>query len=159
MPALPGVSLGVEMAVEHLAPAVRGPWLTVSAVCVGRHGPYWDWFVEVCDDAAHEVVGLCAMRFVADLDVQRYQRRLAPKLAARPTRLTWWLRILDAFRLISVMAIPVQMAYVWQGGWISRLVTEAVLVVAWLVALTGFSSAISDWATVRKGVPPMRETQ
>jgi hypothetical protein len=58
--------------------------------------------------------------------------------------------VLNALRLISIMAIPVQVDYLWQHGWISRLATETVLVVGWLVALTGLPTAVRDWFTVHK---------
>lgn len=145
---MPGVSLGGKLVMEHLAPTVRGAVVTVTAQCTKRRGDgYWEWDVVVVDD--HEVLALVTLGFVADIDVKRYSRRLAAKLAALPIGVRVWLRILDALALISVMAIPVQVAYVWHG-WASMVIVETFLIVGWLVGLTGLPFAVGDWLTIRR---------
>jgi predicted thioesterase len=147
MPAIPGVSLGYEQVIKHLAPTVRGVRVTVTAECTDRRGRDWQWTTVVRDE--HQVLGRCTLWFVGDVDRKRYTaRRLAPKLARRPIRIVCWLALLDALTLTAVLAVPAQAAYVWQHHWM--LGTEITLTVGWLVALTGLPGAISDWLTVRR---------
>lgn len=156
MDAMPGVSLGKTVVVNHKAPAVRGSTVTVDAVCTHAEGRDWEWHVEVRDE--HEVIALVDLGFVADIDGKRYARRLAPKLAARPARIVWWLRILDALALLVVVASPAEAVYAGRG-WISMLALETVLIVGWLLALTGLPFAIGDWFTVRPGVIKKKEAE
>jgi hypothetical protein len=142
---------------KHGAPTVRGAVVTVTAQCTRRVGRYWEWTVVITDDlsadlsADQQVLGRGTLGFVGDVDVKDYtKRRLRPKLAARTMAVRVWLCVLNALRLFSIMAIPVQVDYLWQHGWISRLATETVLVVGWLVALTGLPTAVRDWFTVHK---------
>jgi predicted thioesterase len=148
MGTLPGISLGTEMTVRHRVPTVRGAVVTVMAVCIARQDNYWDWHVEV-RDISNETLALCTLRFVSNIDRRRYRRRLARKIADRSLRLSCWLRILDALSLITIVAIPFQMTYLWQD-WTSRLLIETLLVVGWLLALAGVPCAIVDWITVRR---------
>jgi hypothetical protein len=160
MSAVPGVSLGRRTAVDHVDLAVRGSVVTVTAECTARQGDHWwDWHVEVHDEV-HEVgveperLAWCTLRFFADIDRQRYRRRLASKLAVRPTRVTCWLGILDALAILRVVVTPVPVAYAaWQHDWVLMLTAGGVLIVGWLVALTGLPLAIRDWVTVR----PLKE--
>jgi hypothetical protein len=155
MPAIPGVSLGVEFHGIHRAAAVRGSMATVTAVCIDRNGQYWRWRVEVVCADDGETLAVCELGFVSDIDRARYQRRLALKLAARSPLVVWWLRICDGLSLAVVAATPVQLAYAWHH-W--PLATEALVVVVWLITrLTGLLPAINDWFTVRK-VPANRHS-
>jgi predicted thioesterase len=148
MTRVPGVSLGTDVMMRHLAPAVRGSLVTVTAECIARQGLYWDWQVEVRDTDT-ELLAECTLRFVADIDPQRYQRRLSRKIGRRARGLSCWLCLLDVLALLAVMVSPIQIAYVWHD-WFSRLVTETALVVGWLLVLAGVPCAISDWCTVRR---------
>jgi hypothetical protein len=147
MPALPGVSLGVKQTIEHLAPAVRGSVVTVTAECISQEGRYWEWDVVVRDE--YEVLAICTLGFVADVDVYDYTaRRVAPKLAARPIRLIWWLYILDALLFIAIVPIPLELLYVAHSE-SALLAIEITLIVGWLIALAGIPCAIVDCLTIR----------
>src|SRR5207245_319613 len=114
MPALPGVSLGVKFDMEHDAPAVRGSWVTASAKCTIQKGRYWEWDVTVHD--AYGKIAKCTLGFIADVDIEDYTaRRVTPKIAARNSRASCWLCVLNAFSLIAVLAIPLQVSYLWHG--------------------------------------------
>lgn len=148
MPVIPGISLGTNMIVRHVAPAVRGELVTVTATCIARQGNYWDWRVEV-RDAQSKLLAECTLRFISDIDRQRYQRRLARQTRQRSAGLACWLRLLDVLSLVTVAALPLQMAYAWHN-WTARLVTETVLIVGWLLTLAGVPCVISDWLTIRR---------
>jgi hypothetical protein len=147
MPALPGVSLGVKQTIEHLAPAVRGSVMTVTAECISQEGRYWEWDVVVRDE--YEVLAICTLGFVADVDVEDYTaRRVAPKLAARPIRLIWWLYILDALAITLLIASPLELLYIAHSE-AALLAIEITLIVGWLIALAGIPCAIVDCLTIR----------
>jgi hypothetical protein len=159
MPAMPGVSLGVKQVVEHLAPAVRGAVVTVTAECVSQHGRYWEWDVVVRDE--YEVLALCTLGFVAEIDAKDYtERRIAPKLAARPIKLIWWLHILDALVITLLVITPLELLYVAHSE-ASMLTIEITLIVGWLIALTGLPFAIVDCLTIRNShrLPSPRHTK
>jgi predicted thioesterase len=148
MPALPGVSLGVKFDMEHDAPAVRGSWVTASAKCTVQKGRYWEWDVIVYD--AYGKIAKCTLGFIADVDAEDYTaRRVTPKLAARGGRASCWLCVLNAFSLIAVLAIPLQVAYLWHGR-IAMIATEIALAIGWLVWRKGLISAICDRITIRR---------
>jgi hypothetical protein len=157
MPAMPGVSLGVKQIVEHLAPAVRGAVVTVTAECVNQHGRYWEWDVVVRDE--HEVLALCTLGFVAEIKAKDYtERRINPKLAARNVKLIWWLHILDALVITLLVITPLELLYVAHSE-ASMLTIEITLIIGWLIALTGLPFAIVDCLTIRNRLPSPRHTK
>jgi hypothetical protein len=157
MPALPGVSLGVKQVIEHRAPAVRGSVMTVIAECMHQHGRYWEWNVVVRDE--YEVIALCTLGFVAEIDIKDYiERRVAPKLAARPIRLIWWMHILDALVITALIASPLELLYVAHSE-VSMLTIELTLIVGWLIALVGIPCAIVDCLTIRHKLPHQRHAK
>jgi hypothetical protein len=146
MPATPGVSLGTKVAIEHIAPTIRGAVVTVTATCMQRLGRYWVWDVVVCDE--HEVLALCTLKFVAEIDVSRYNtRRLISKLTSRSFMAVLWLCVIDLFSLAMFLVIPIQVIYLWHS-WASIVIIETTALMSWLVALTGLPSSISDWILV-----------
>jgi hypothetical protein len=157
MSAMPGVSLGVKQVVEHLAPAVRGSVVTVTAECVNQHGRYWEWDIVVRDE--HEVLALCTLGFVAEINAKDYtERRINPKLAARPIKLIWWLHILDALVLTLLIITPLELLYAAHSE-ASMLTIESTLIIGWLIALTGLPFAIVDCLTIRNRLPLSRHTK
>jgi hypothetical protein len=157
MPALPGVSLGVKQIIEHRAPAVRGSVVTVSAECVSQHGRYWEWHIVVQDE--YEVIALCTLGFVADIDIEDYTvRRVAPKLAARPIRLIWWLHILDALVITALIMSPLELLYAAHSE-TSILAIETVLIIGWIIALIGLPCAIVDCLTIRHKLSQQRHAK
>jgi predicted thioesterase len=149
---IPGVSLGTDVHVKHLAPAVRGALVTVTATCIAKSEKHWEWALEVRDDSGEgdtgELIASCSLRFAAGIDPQRYRRRLAPKLAGRSVGLLVWLGLLDLLKVLGVAAFPMQLAYLESKT--STLATQAILVVGWLITQTGFPTAVLDWCTVRR---------
>jgi predicted thioesterase len=149
MSAIPGGSLGVNFAMNHVAGVGRGSRLVVVAECTKRRGRYWEWYAEV-GNSQGEVIAWCTLGFIADINAKCYTaQRLAPQFAARTIGERVWIRVCDTLGGLSVMTIPVQVVYVWHG-WISMLATEAILAAGWLLGLTGLPFAISDWLTIRK---------
>jgi hypothetical protein len=154
MPAMPGVSLGVKQVVEHLAPAVRGAAVTVTAECVSQHGRYWEWDIVVRDE--HEVLALCTLGFVAEINAKDYtERRINPKLAARSVKLIWWLHILDALVITLLVITPLELLYAAHSE-ASMLTIEITLIIGWLIALTGLPFVIVDCLTIRNRLPSPR---
>jgi predicted thioesterase len=148
MPALPGVSLGVKFDIRHTAPAVRGSWVTVTAECTAQQGRYWEWYVTVRDMDGEISAG--TLGFIANVDAEDYTtRRIIPKIAARDSRASCWLCALNALSLISVLAIPLQVAYLWHGR-AAMIATEIALAIGWLIWRKGLLSAICDWVTIRR---------
>lgn len=145
---LPGVTLGRRLVIDHEQPVVRGVVVTLTATCTPRDGGWWECKGVATADNMPDPVAKCELLFLADVDRQRFARKLAPLYAARGWAVTLWLRVLDGLALLSFLAMPLQVAYLSRHLWASR-VAETALILVWFVAQKGWFGAIKDWLTLR----------
>lgn len=147
MLALPGVTLGGDVAVHHKEPVIRGAVITVTVTCTPRDGGWWE--CEATITANKVTVANCELWFLAEVDRERYHKgKLAPLFAARGRRVALWLCLLSGLSLLGLLAMPIQLAYLSRHVWASRAV-EPALAAVWFMARKGFLVAIKDWFTVR----------
>lgn len=150
MAVMPGLTLGYEVAIRHEHPTVRGAKIILKAKTTSpENSANWNWEVEATDARTGERIAICALTFRGQIDRVRYQQRqVNPLLAARSLGVKLWISALDAFVLLTLLALPVQVAFLARHLWASRF-AEVALVIVYFAHQKGFFKAIKDLFTIR----------